>query len=111
MIGDYRLIGTSRIHCWKDKFYRFEYHLYYLCAQIIENFCVLEATFTRIWIKFGEIMCQFYVYYLNIYNLYMCECETIRKRLISYSTFISVNSNLKTTYWLTGYSVKVHSTA
>ena len=38
----------------------------------------------------------------------MCECETIRNWLIGYLTFIS---NLKTTDWLTGYLVKVHSTA
>ena len=38
----------------------------------------------------------------------MCECETIRNWLIVYLTFIS---NLKTTDWLTGYSVKMHSTA
>ena len=47
--------------------------------------------------------------YSNIYNLYMCKHETIRKQWISYLTFISVIGNLETTYQLTGYSVKVYS--
>ena len=55
-------------------------------------------------------MCQFFVGYSNIYNLYMYKHETIRNRLIGYLTFISVNRNLETTDELTGYLVKVHRT-
>ena len=69
----------------------------------------MEAKFTQIWIKFGELMCQSYVCCLNIYNLYTYKCETVKNRLIGYLTFLLVN--LKTTDRLTGYSVKVHSTS
>ena len=55
-------------------------------------------------------MCQFYVCYSNIYNLYMYKHETIRNQLIGYLTFILVIGNLETTDRLTGYSVKLHST-
>ena len=55
----------------------------------------METKFTQIWIKFGELTCQFCD--SNIYNLYMCKHETIRNRLSSYLVFISVNGNLKTT--------------
>ena len=56
-------------------------------------------------------MCQFCVHYSNIYNLYMYKHITVRNQLIGYLVFISVNWNLETTDRLTGYSVKVHSTA
>ena len=56
-------------------------------------------------------MCQFFVCYSNIYNLYMYKHETIRNRLIGYLKFIPVNWNLETADQLTGYSVKVHSTS
>ena len=45
----------------------------------------------------------------NVSILCMLLHETIRNRLIGYLTFISVNWNLETTNWLTGYLVKVHS--
>ena len=54
-------------------------------------FCVLEGKFTEIWIKFGDLMCQFCVCYSNIYNLYMYKHETVRNRLIGYLILISVN--------------------
>ena len=43
--------------------------------------------FTQIWIKFGEIMCQFlYVTQMSI-TVYMYKHETIRNRLIGYLTY------------------------
>ena len=90
------------------------YHLYHFCAQIIKFTLKFSCNWSKIssdMDKFGELMCQFCVCYLNIYNLYKCKHETVRSRLIGYLTFISVNWNLKTTDQLTGYSVKVHSTS
>ena len=53
--------------------------------KIYKTFCVLEGKFTQIWIKFGDLMCQFGVCYSNIYNLYiMYKHETVRNRLIGY---------------------------
>ena len=79
--------------------------------KIHKTFCVLEGKFTWIWIKFGDLMCQFCVCYSTIYNPYMYKHETVRKRLIGYLIFLSVNRNLETTDQLTGYSVKVHNTS
>ena len=78
--------------------------------KIHKIFCVFQGKFTEIWIKLGELMCQFCVCYSSIYNLYMYKHETVKNRLISYLIFISVNRNLEKTDRLTGYSVKVHST-
>ena len=94
--------------------YRFGYHLYQLCAQIIKRtlkFLCTGVKLIQIWIKFRELMCQFCVCYFNIYNLYMYKHETFRNQLFGYLTFIkSVIGNLETTDRLTSYSVEVHST-
>ena len=63
----------------------------YTNNKIHKTFCVLEGKFTHISIKFGDLICQFCVFYSNIYNLYMYKHETIRNRLIGYLIFISVN--------------------
>ena len=59
--------------------------------KIYKKFCVMEGKFTQIWIKFGDLMCQFCVCYSNIYNLYMYKHETVRNRLNGNLIFISVN--------------------
>ena len=46
--------------------------------KIHKKFCVLEGKFTQIWIKFGDLTCQFCVCYSNIYNLYMYKHETVK---------------------------------
>ena len=56
--------------------------------KIHNKVCGLEEKFTQIWIKFGDLMCQFCVCYSNISNLYMYKYETIRNQLIGYLTLI-----------------------
>ena len=70
----------------------------------------IGGKFTQIWIKYGDLMCQFCACYLNIYNLYMYKHEIIRNWLIGYSTFILANWNLEITDRLTVYLVKTQST-
>ena len=40
--------------------------------------------------KFGELMCQFYACYSNIYDLYMYKHETIKNQLIGYYWLIEI---------------------
>ena len=96
----------------KGKFYRFEYDLYCLCAQII---IFIKTLYVRGEIysdmdKIGDLMCQFCVCCSNIYYLYMYKHETVRNQLIGYLIFIPVSWNLETINRLASYSVKVHRT-
>ena len=63
-----------------------------MCTFTLEFLCI-GGEFTHLWIKFGELMCQFCVCYSSIYNLYMGNHETIRNQLINYLTFISVKQD------------------
>ena len=88
-------------------------YVYELCAQVIKftlKLCVL-GRFTKIWIKFGDLTCQFCVCYSNIYNVCMCKHETIWDQLISYLNVTLVSGNLEATDQLTSYLMKVHNTA
>ena len=50
----------------------------YINNKIHKKFVCWEWKFSQIWIKFGDLMCQFCVCYSNIYNLYMYKHETVR---------------------------------
>ena len=61
----------------KGKFYRFEYHLRisFMCTnnKITLKFLCVGGKFTQIWIKFGELMCQF------VYVAIICKCVNMKQ--------------------------------